>query len=105
MKVATSRDVGLLVLAAIVLAAPGLAAAYTGQQLAGQAKITIEQARTIALKAHLVQITDEGLQRERGGSGLRYSFDVKNGVVTHEVGVDATTGQVLENKTEGPYLD
>ena len=63
----------------IVLAVAGPAAAYTGQKLAGKAKITIEQARAIALKAHPGQITDEELERERGGSGLRYSFDIKNG--------------------------
>ena len=105
MNATTPRVVGLIVLTAIVLAAAGPVAAYTGQELAGEAKITIEQARAIALKAHPGQITDEELERERGGSGLRFSFDVKNGAVTHEVGVDATTGRVLENKTEGPHPD
>ena len=75
------------------------------KQLAGKAKITIEQARAIALKAHPGRITDEELEREGGGSGLRYSFDIKNGAVTHEVGVDARTGRVLENKPEGPNPD
>ena len=105
LKATTSRGVGLLGLTVIVLAIAGPAAAYSGQQLAGKAKITIEQARAIALKAHPGQITDEELERERGGSGLRYSFDVKNGAVTHEVGVDARTGRVLENKTEGRNPD
>ena len=105
MKVTTSRGVGLLGLTVIVLAVAGPAAAYTGQRLASQAKISIEQARTIALKAHPGQITDEELEREGGGSGLRYSFDIRNGAVTHEVGVDARTGRVLENKTEGPHPD
>lgn len=105
MKATTSRGVGLLGLTVIVLAVAGPAAAYTGQRLASQAKITIEQARAIALKAHPGQITDEELEREGGGSGLRYSFDIRNGAVTHEVGVDARTGRVLENKTEGPHPD
>ena len=105
MKATTSRGVGLLGLTVIVLAVAGPAAAYTGQKLASQAKITIEQARAIALKAHPGQITDEELEREGGGSGLRYSFDIRNGAVTHEVGVDARTGRVLENKTEGPHPD
>ena len=89
----------------IVLAMVGSAAAYTGQQLAGTAKITIQQARAIALNAHPGRITDEELEREGGGSGLRYSFDIKNGSLTHEVGVDARTGSVLENKAEGPNPD
>jgi uncharacterized membrane protein YkoI len=105
MKATTSPGVGLLGLTVMVLAVAGPAAAYTGQELAGKAKIAIKQARAIALKAHPGQITDEELERERGGSGLRYSFDVKNGAVTREVGVDAGTGRVLENKTEGPDPD
>jgi len=39
----------------------------------------MSQARSIALKAHPGKITDEELERERGGSGLRYSFDIKSG--------------------------
>ena len=105
MKATTSRGVGLIGLTVIVLAVAGPAAAYTGQRLASQAKITIEQARAIALKAHPGQITDEELEREGGGSGLRYSFDIRNAAVTHEVGVDARTERVLENKTEGPHPD
>jgi len=81
------------------------AAVYTGQQLAKNAKISIAQARAIALKVHPGKITDEELEKERGGSGLRYSFDIKSASVTQEVGVDAQTGRVLENKKEGPNPD
>ena len=62
--------------------------AYTGQQLAGQAKVSMEKARMIALKAHPGKITDEELEHEKGGSGLRYSFDIQDGKGTQEVGVD-----------------
>ena len=102
MKATTSRGVGLLGLTVIVLAIAGPAAAYTGQQLAGKAKITIEQARAIALKAHPGRITDEELEREGGGSGLRYSFDIKNGGVTHEVGVDAEAAGCSRTKPKAP---
>lgn len=81
------------------------AQAYTGQELANRAKISITEARAIALKVHPGKITDEELERERGGSGLRYSFDIKRGSVTQEVGVDARTGRVLENRKEGPHPD
>lgn len=81
------------------------AAAYTGQELAKQAKIGIVEARASALKAFPGKITDEELEKEKGGSGLRYSFDVKRGKVTQEVGVDAQTGKVLENAKEGPHPD
>jgi hypothetical protein len=47
----------------------------------------------------------EELEKEKGGSGLRYSFDIKIGGVTHEVGVDAKSGKLLENSAEGPQAD
>ena len=72
--------------------------AYTGEKLAKRGKVSIEQARTIALKARAGAITDEELEREKGGSGLRYSFDIKSGGAVYEVGVDAQSGKVLENK-------
>ena len=50
-------------------------------------------------------ITDQELEREKGGSGLRYSFDVKAAGGTYEVGVDAKTGALLENGHEGPNAD
>ena len=63
------------------------------------------QAREIALKAVPGNITDQELEKERGGSGLRYSFDIRKGAKTYEVGVDARTGAVLENSVEGPHPD
>ena len=92
-------------MAAILLTLAGPAFAYTGQKLAGEAKVSIDKARDIALKAHPGKITDEELERESGGSGLRYSFDIKNGSVTQEVGVDAVTGRILENAAEGANPD
>lgn len=81
------------------------ALAYTGQNLAKDAKVTMAQARKIALKAHPGTITDAELEKEGGGSGLRFSFDIKTGAKTYEVGVDAKTGKVLENKAEGKNPD
>ena len=45
------------------------------------------------------------LEREAGGTGLRYSFDIKHGRSVQEVGVDARTGRVLENAKEGKNPD
>ena len=81
------------------------AMAYTGQEMAKHAKVSITEARAIALKAHPGKITDEELEKEKGGSGLRYSFDIKRGSVTQEVGVDAKTRKVLESKKEGSHPD
>jgi uncharacterized membrane protein YkoI len=88
---------------ALLFAYPALA--YTGEELAKDAKVSIAEARAIAMKAHPGKITDEELEREAGGTGLRYSFDIKSGSSTYEVGVDARTGRVLENAKEGQHPD
>ena len=79
--------------------------AYSGQELASRAKVTMGQAERIALKARPGKITDKELEKEKGGSGLRYSFDVKASGTTYEVGVDAADGKVLENDKEGAHPD
>lgn len=86
---------------AVLVVGAGFVSAYTGKELAMYTKVTLPEARSIALKAFPGKITDEELEREKGGSGLRYSFDIKNGGMTHEVGVDAKTGKLLENSAEG----
>ena len=92
-------------LVGLVAALPSHSMAYTGEKFAKQAKVTIDQARTIALQARTGTITDEELEHEKGGSGLRYSFDIKSDGAVYEVGVDAQSGKVLENKKEGPHPD
>jgi uncharacterized membrane protein YkoI len=94
-----------LALVGLISVPSGHSFAYTGENLAKGAKISIDDARAIALKAWPGTITDEELEKEKGGSGLRYSFDIKSGGVVHEVGVDAQTGKVLENAKEGPHPD
>ena len=85
--------------------AAAAAATFKGHELAGQAAVSIAAARAIALKARPGAVTDQELEKEGGGSGLRYSFDIKSRGRTHEVGVDAKTGKVLENKAEGKNPD
>lgn len=95
-----------LALLAVTMAAFAInASAYSGEKLAGDAKVSMNEARAIALKAHPGKVTDEELEKEDGGSGLRYSFDIRHGKVTQEVGVDAQTGKVLENAPEGKNPD
>jgi uncharacterized membrane protein YkoI len=100
-----SKNCAMALLGMFLMASAANAFAYTGQKLAGEAKISLKQARVIALKAHPGKIIDEELEREQGGSGLRYSFDIRHGKVTQEVGVDAKTGKLLENAPEGPNAD
>jgi uncharacterized membrane protein YkoI len=91
--------------AAFLLASSEAAVAYTGQELEKDSKVSMQQASAIALKARPGKITDRELEKEGGGSGLRYSFDVRNRGITYEVGVDAMTGKVLENDLEGKNPD
>ena len=96
----------ILLIGALSIATTALSAnAYSGEKLAKTAKVTIAEARVIALNAHPGKIVDEELEKEVGGSGLRYSFDIRHDKVTQEVGVDAQTGKVLENKPEGAHPD
>lgn len=76
-----------------------------GAQYLKDARVSLQQARESALKVYSGTIIDQELEKERGGSGLRYSFVVKQGTSEHEVGIDAVSGKVLENSVEGPDAD
>ena len=78
---------------------------FAGSNLLPLAKVTLAKARSTALAARPGRITDQELEKERVGSGLRYSFDIESNDKTFEVGVDARTGKVLENDGEGPNPD
>lgn len=90
--------------AVALLALSGAASAATAAE-AAKARIDMPHARTIALHTYPGKIVKEELEKERGGSGLRYSFDVKTNGKTREIGVDAVTGRLLENSIEGPNAD
>lgn len=100
---------GLIAIASIAtyaVAAPKSATShFSGERLAKNVKVSIDDAQAIALKARPGEITDRELEKEQGGTGLRYSFDIKSDGKTYEVGVDANTGAVLENAAEGKNPD
>ena len=56
-----------LSLVGLISSLPSYLVAYTGEKLAKGAKIGIEQARAIALRSRAGAITDEELEREKGG--------------------------------------
>lgn len=95
--------------AAMAFGATGALAAsaghFAGSNLLPMAKVSLAQARATAVAYRPGVITDQELEKESGGTGLRYSFDIKSKGKTFEVGVDARTGKVLENKAEGPNPD
>lgn len=94
-------------LVAVLLAAPVVFASspLVGREYLKEASVSLDSARAIALETFPGKIVGEELEREGGGSGLRYSFDIKRGKITQEVGVDSNTGAVLENSVEGPDAD
>jgi len=94
-----------LAIAGGALAATHTGTSYAGHKLASKAHITLAEAQAIAMKARPGVITDQELEKEGGGSGLRYSFDIKAGGHVYEVGVDAREGRVLENGAEGAHPD
>ena len=100
-----SASVASCALGLVLLGSAAGAQAFTGERYAKEARISLAEARAIALKAYHGKIADQELEREKGGSGLRYSFDIVSGRVRQEVGVDAKTGKVLENDREGPGAD
>ncbi|MHB1947580.1 MAG: PepSY domain-containing protein [Gammaproteobacteria bacterium] len=99
------RTAMISLIVALTIASIGTAFAYKGEKYASLAKITLKNAEDIALKAVPGKIKDEELEKEKGGSGLRYSFDILYQGKIHEVGVDAKTGDVLENSLPGPNAD
>ena len=81
-------------------------AAFTGASLQRGAHIKLNAARAAALAARPGTIVDQELEREGGGSGLRYSFDINTSAgVRYEVGIDANSGAVLENQLESAHPD
>ena len=90
-----------LMTAAAGLALASVPALAVEHSVMPKAKIGMAEARRIAVKAFpRGKIMKEELEREGGGSGLRYSFDMKRGGAWREVGVDAMSGKVLENRPE-----
>jgi len=71
------------------------AQAFTGKQYTKDATVSLEHAREIAVKAVPGKIVDEKLEKGKGGSGLRYSFDILTAHGRQEIWIDAKTGQVL----------
>src|SRR6266481_4479330 len=83
----------------------GTAFALNGEKYLVDASVKPAEARAAALKTFPGKIVSEELEKESGGSGLRYSFVIRDHSAKHEVGVDAKTGAVLENSVEGENPD
>ena len=78
-----------------------LALAWTAQAAtaAPKPKLSMTQARAIALRLAPGKITSSEYEKE--GGGWRYSFDIQQRGHVQEIGIDGRTGRVVENKSEG----
>ena len=63
------------------------------------AKLSLSKAQAIALKAAPGRVVKKEYEAENGG--WRYSFDIQQKGHIQEIGVDAMTGKIIENKSEG----
>ena len=95
----------LLISALIATVLTGTAFALNGEKYLADANVTLAQAHEAALKTYPGKIASQELEKESGGSGLRYSFVIRHHTAKHEVGIDAKTGSVLENSVEGKNPD
>jgi uncharacterized membrane protein YkoI len=105
MKLTLTTVIALAAIAAGTSAFAQAAHPLKGAEFAPMAQVTLADARATGLKARPGTIVDQELEKEAGGSGLRYSFDIKSAGKVYEVGVDAKTGRVLENGAEGKDSD
>jgi uncharacterized membrane protein YkoI len=92
-------------IAAAAVVVPISVFAYTGEQLEKTVKVSSAQAQAIALKRAPGKIVDIELEKEAGGTGLRYSMTIVVKGIQREVGVDANTGAILEDSVEGENPD
>ena len=90
----------LVALSALALGGAAIAGTINQSQTAAPAaKITMAQARAIALKnAPGGKIVEAELEKEDGS--WRYSFDIKQNGRVHEIGVDPQNGRIVENSWE-----
>jgi uncharacterized membrane protein YkoI len=82
------------VVAGTLIAASVVAAAHPPKP-----RLTMTQARAIALKIAPGRVVDAEYEKEAGA--WRYSFDIRQGRRIHEIGVSARTGRIVEDKYEG----
>ena len=77
----------------------GLCVAGAAQATAPAHEVSMAQAKSIALKAAPGKVISS--EHEKEGAGWRYSFDIQQKGHVQEIGVDAKTGKIVENKSEG----
>ena len=82
-----------------LIAAFALPAVVQAAPQAPHPRLSMTQARAIALRAAPGRLISGEYEKE--GGGWRYSFDIQQRGHVQEIGVDANTGRIVENKSEG----
>lgn len=70
---------------------------YAGGQ-APEARISMDQARLIALEAAPGEVDEEEYEQENGN--WRYAFDIRENGRIHEISVDGMSGDIVEDTWE-----
>ena len=70
---------GLAAVVALLMSFPRISYSYTGQELAPHAKVSLQQARAIALKAVPGRVTDQELEKSLAGVGSAIPFTSRPG--------------------------
>jgi uncharacterized membrane protein YkoI len=86
-------------LAGLFLAGAALAGTALAAPQAPKPRLSMAQARGIALRAAPGRVISGEYEKE--GGGWRYSFDIQQKNHVQEIGVDAMNGRIVENKSEG----
>ena len=63
-------------------------------------QLTMEGARKIALQKEAGNVKSQELEKEKGR--WIFSFDIERDKQIHEVGIDANTGEIVEDSVENP---
>lgn len=66
-------------------------------------KLTLAQARTLALQHESGKVQSGELEKEHGR--WIYSFDIQTAKALHEVNIDANTGKLVEDSVEDPAAE
>ena len=85
-----------------ILAVSAALVSGSGPAFAAQAakpRISMASARATALKLAPGKVISSEYEKE--GGIWRYSFDIQQRGNVQEIGIDARTGKVVENKSEG----
>lgn len=87
----------IAMIAALGVGTTAIAAAPA--QKAPAPKISMQQARAMALKLAPGKVISSEYEKE--GGIWRYSFDIQQRGNVQEIGIDGRTGKIVENKSEG----